>query len=190
MIRVIGGLYKGRKLKKVKDPDVRPITDRVKETLFNIIQREIRSSVFLDGFAGTGSVGIEAFSRGAKEVVFIEQKYQAIKIIKHNLAKCGIEGDYEVIHKEFNRGVIQLAKEKRKFDIIFLDPPYKLIEERNPLKVIKKREILKPEGMIILRHFVKTKFDPKYFKLFRRVTIGSDVLSFYKIFSSTTKNTF
>ncbi|MFQ6082928.1 MAG: 16S rRNA (guanine(966)-N(2))-methyltransferase RsmD [Candidatus Aminicenantia bacterium] len=180
MIRVIGGLYRGRKLKKVKDPEVRPITDRVKETLFNIIQDDVRSSVFLDGFAGTGSVGIEAFSRGAKEVVFIEHNYQAVKIIKHNLAKCGIETNYQVIRQEFNRAVIQLAKENQKFDIIFLDPPYKLIEERNPLRVIKKREILKPEGVIILRHFFKTRFDPKYFKLYRRVTIGSDTLSFYK----------
>jgi len=180
MIRVIGGIYKGRKLKKVKDPEVRPLTDRVKETLFNIIQMDVKGSIFLDGFAGTGSVGIEAFSRGAKEVVFIEHKYQAVKIIKHNLAKCGIEDNYEIICKEFNLGVIQLAKGKKKFDIIFLDPPYQLLEERNPLKVIKKRNILKPDGFIVLRHFIKRKFEPKYFKLYRQVTIGTDVLSFYK----------
>lgn len=180
MIRVISGIYKGKKLKRVQSPLVRPMPDKLKEALFNIIKEEVRGSFFLDGFAGTGSVGIEALSRGAERVVFIDDFYPAIKVIKVNLAKCGAEDRASVICKDFNRAVIELAKGKSEFDLIFLDPPYKFLEERNPLKVIRKRGILKEEGKIILRHYHKTKFEAKYFELSRRVTIGDDTLSFYQ----------
>lgn len=179
MIRVISGIYKGKRLKKVSGLVVRPMPDRLKESLFNIIQEKVKDTVFLDGFAGTGSVGIEALSRGAKLVVFIDEYYPAVKIIKHNLRKCGAEEKGLVVRKEFNRAVIQLSKENMKFDIIFLDPPYKLLEERNPLKVMKKRQILKEGGTIILRHYFKIDFEAKYFDCYRQVNIGDDTLSFY-----------
>lgn len=179
MMRVISGIYKGQRLKKVPGTTVRPMPDKLKESLFNIIQDDVRGSIFLDGFAGTGSLGIEALSRGAEQIVFIDEYYPAIKTIKLNLEKCGAREKAFVLHKEFNRGIIQLSKEKMKFDIIFLDPPYKLLEERNPLKVIKKREILNDRGKIIIRHYFKTKFEAQYFKLNRQVTIGDDTLSFY-----------
>lgn len=179
MIRVISGIYKGKRLKRVPDSHVRPIPDKLKEALFNIIQDNLKGSVFLDGFAGTGSVGIEALSRGAKKVVFIDESYPAAKVIKTNLAKCEAEEKARIIRKEFNRAVIQLAKEKVIFDLIFLDPPYKLLDERNPLKVIKKREILKPGGKILLRHHFKAKFETKYFEVRRRVIVGDDTISFY-----------
>jgi len=180
MIRVISGIYKGKRLNKVKSPLVRSIPDKLKEALFNIIREEVKGSVFLDGFAGTGSVGIEALSRGAEKVVFIDEYYPAVKVIKINLKKCGLEDRVQIVRKEFNRAIIQLAKENIKFDVVFLDPPYKLLEERNPLKVIKKREVLKLGGEIILRHYYKTKFEAKYFELKRQVNIGDDSLSFYK----------
>jgi 16S rRNA (guanine966-N2)-methyltransferase len=182
MIRVIGGAYKGRRLKLVRSPLVRPMPAKLKEALFNIglIQKKIRGAVVLDGFSGTGSIGIEALSRGAETAVFVEEFYPAVKTIKLNLERCEAEDRARVMHKEFNRGVIQLAKEKAAFDLIFLDPPYKLLEERNPLRVIKKREILKKKGMIVLRHFFKTAPDRKYFKLVKTVTRGDDSLTFYQ----------
>ena len=179
MIRVIGGKYRGKRLKKVPGTVVRTMPDKLKESLFNIIQEDVRGSVFLDGFAGSGSVGIEALSRGAEKIVFIDEYYPAIKVIKTNIAKVDAEESVRVFHKEFNRGVIQLSNEKMKFDMIFLDPPYRLLEERNPLKVIKKREILAEGGKIILRKFYKTKFEGKYFDLKRQVTLGDDTLLFY-----------
>ena len=179
MIRVIGGKYKGKRLKKVPGTHVRPMPDKLKESLFSIIQEDLKGSIFLDGFAGTGSVGIEALSRGAKVVVFIDEFYPAVKVIKTNIAKVEAGESARFLHKEFNRGVIQLSKEKVKFDMIFLDPPYRLLEERNPLKVIKKREILAENGKIILRKFYKTKFDAKYFDLQKQVRIGDDTLLFY-----------
>lgn len=179
MIRVIGGKYRGKRLKKVPGTVVRSMPDKLKESLFSIIQEDVRGSVFLDGFAGSGSVGIEALSRGAEKLVFIDEYYPAIKVIKTNIAKVDAEESVRVLHREFNRGVIQLSNEKMKFDLIFLDPPYRLLEERNPLKVVKKREILAEGGKIILRRFYKTKFEGKYFELQRQVRIGDDTLLFY-----------
>lgn len=180
MIRVIGGAYKGRRLRMVRSPLVRPIPAKLKEAFFNILQDDVKVASFLDGFAGTGSVGIEALSRGAGKVVFVDEYYPAIKTIRANLEKVGAEERARLIHKEFNRAVIQLAEEGAQFDLIFLDPPYKLLEERNPLKVIKKRKVLKKKGMVILRHFYKTSPDKKFFKLKRTVTIGDDTLSFFQ----------
>ncbi len=179
MIRIISGKYKGKRLKRVPDTEVRPMPDKLKESLFSIIQKEVKGSLVLDGFAGTGSVGIEALSRGADQVVFVDNYYPAIKVIKINIAKCEAEDRARVIRKEFNRAVIQLAKEGAKFDLIFLDPPYKLLEERNPLRVIMKREILAEGGKIILRHFHKTELKKRYFRLKRQVTLGDDTLSFF-----------
>ena len=179
MIRVIGGKYRGKRLKKVPGIVVRTIPDKLKESLFSIVREEVKGSVFLDGFAGSGSVGIEALSRGAEKIVFIDQYYPAIKVIKTNISKVEAEESSILLHREFNRAVIHLAKHKMKFDLIFLDPPYKLLEERNPLKVIHKREILAENGKIILRKFYKTKFEGKYFDLLRQVTVGDDTLLFF-----------
>ena len=182
MISVIGGAFKGRRLKMVRSPLVRPMPAKIKEALFNIgsVQEKLRGAAVLDGFAGTGSIGIEALSRGAETAVFIEEFYPAVKIIKLNLARCEAEDRGRVMHKEFNRAVIQLGKEKAAFDLVFLDPPYRLLDERNPLKVIKKRDVLKKKGIIILRHFFKTVPNQTQFKLFRAVTIGDDTLSFFR----------
>jgi len=180
MIKVISGIYKGKLLKKVKGFIVRSMPAKLKEALFNIIQEEVKGCVFLDGFAGTGSVGIEALSRGAEEVIFIDEYYPAVKAIKTNLKICGVEHSVRVIRREFNRAIINLAREKVRFDLIFLDPPYELLKERNPLKVIKKRDVLKPGGLIVLRHYYKTKFEAKYFELVKQKKIGDDCLSFYK----------
>ncbi|MFQ6052553.1 MAG: 16S rRNA (guanine(966)-N(2))-methyltransferase RsmD [Candidatus Hydrothermarchaeota archaeon] len=182
MIRVISGRYKGKRLKKVPGMNVRPMPDKLKEALFNVLQEDIRGTRWLDGFAGTGSVGIEALSRGAEEVVFVDEYYPAVKVIKANLAKCDEEAEEKgrVMHREFNRAVIQLAKEKRSFDVIFLDPPYRLLDERNPLKVIKKRGILREKGIVLLRHHFKSKFEARYFSPFRKLRLGDDVITFYK----------
>lgn len=180
MIRICGGSFKGRKLKKVPDRVVRPMPDKLKEALFNVIHPALKDTTCLDGFAGTGSVGLEALSRGAAEVVFIDEYYPAVKVINHNIKRCGVEEKAKVIRKEFNRGVIQLSKEGKKFDFIFLDPPYKLLEKRNPLRVIMKRKILNENGLIILRQHKKISFNQKYFQVEKRLAMGDDIVNFYK----------
>ena len=179
MIRIIGGRYKGRKLRMVPSPAVRPLPAKLRGSLFNILQKKVVDAWFLDGFAGTGSVGIEALSRGASRVVFIEELPLAARIIQHNLSKCEAEESGLVINKEFNRAVIELSKKGVKFDLIFLDPPYQLLAERNPLKVVRKRGILKPEGLLIIRHHRRISPSLTDFKLIRQVDFGDDVFSFF-----------
>ena len=179
MIRIITGIYKGRRLKMVPSTSVRPMQDKVKGALFSIVRDRLRGSVCLDGFSGTGSVGLEALSRGAERVVFVDEFYPSVKAIRLNVAKCGAEEKSVVLLREFNRAVIDLAKKGVRFDLIFLDPPYKLLEERNPLRVIRKRGILKPGGLIVLRHYFKIKPKLGDFKLERRVALGDDILCLF-----------
>lgn len=179
MIRIITGIYKGRRLKLVPSSSVRPMQDKVKGALFNIVGDRLRGSLCLDGFAGTGSIGLEALSRGADRCVFVDEFYPSVKVIKQNVAKCGAEEKSVVIHKEFNRAVIDLAKQGVRFDVIFLDPPYRLLEERNPLKVLRKRALLKPGGLIVLRHYFKIKPKLGDFQLERRVKLGDDILALF-----------
>ena len=179
MIRVIRGLYKGAALKRVPDPGVRPMPQKLKEALFQVIEPRLAGCRFLDGFAGTGSIGIEALSRGAELVVFIDEFYPSVKVLKQNLAKLEAEDKALVLHQEFNRGVIQLAKDRAAFDLIVLDPPYKLLDERNPLRVIRKRGILNPKGLIILRRHRKTRFEADDFERTRVLTLGDDSLDFF-----------
>lgn len=179
MIRIISGLYKGRRLKLVPSASVRPMQDKVKGALFSVIADRLPGSVCLDGFSGTGSIGLEALSRGAAKCVFVDEFYPSVKVIKQNVAKCGAEEKSVVLHKEFNRAVIDLAKEGVRFDLVFLDPPYRLLEERNPLKVLRKRGALKPGGLIVLRHYFKIKPKLGDFKLERRVSLGDDVLALF-----------
>jgi 16S rRNA (guanine966-N2)-methyltransferase len=176
---VIRGQFKGAALKRVPDPAVRPMPQKLKEALFQVIEARISGSSFLDGFAGTGSIGIEALSRGAGLVVFIDEFYPAIKVLKQNLAKLAAEDKALVLHQEFNRAVIRLAKDKAGFDLIVLDPPYRLLDERNPLRVIRKRGILKPKGQIILRRHRKTRFEVDDFERTRILTLGDDSLDFF-----------
>lgn len=183
MLRIIGGELKGRRLKMINDPKVRPMPAKLREALFNIIQNKVIGATCLDGFAGSGAVGLEALSRGAARVVFIEEYGPAVKVIRQNIEKCGFQERTRIIQEEFNRGVIRLAKERKSFDLIFIDPPYELLKERNPLKVVKKRGILKPNGLIILRHFDKITPDLRFFERFRLVQYGDDVLSFFRHFS-------
>lgn len=179
MIRIISGLYKGRRLRLVPSPSVRPMQDKVKGALFNIVQDRLKGSLCLDGFSGTGSVGLEALSRGAETVVFVDEFAPAIKAIRANVATCGAEDKAVVLHREFNRAVIDLARKGVTFDIVFLDPPYRLLEERNPLRVIRKRAVLKPGGLIVLRHYYRIAPAAGDFALVRRVALGDDVLSFF-----------
>lgn len=180
MLKIYGGLYKGRKLKGVTHPDVRPTTAKLKLSFFDILQDNIRETIFLDGFGGTGNIGIEALSRGADYVVFIEQLGECVQALQHNLDKIGIPADnYRIIKGDYNRSIIKLGKDGYKFDIIFLDPPYQLLEYANPLKVIYKRDILKNDGIVVLERPSYMKFETKYFDNYRTQKLGRKSLDFF-----------
>lgn len=123
-MRVIAGEKRHLLLKTLESLDIRPTTDKIKETLFNILQWDIPDSRFLDLFAGSGAIGIEALSRGAKIATFIDDNKEAIKIINDNLAHTGLIDRSKVIKSDAASYIYKLGAEGIKFDIIFLDPPY------------------------------------------------------------------
>ena len=119
-MRIVSGKYRGKKLREFELSSTKPTLDRVKESIFNLIQFEISDAVVLDLFAGTGALGIEAISRGAQKTYLVDANREAINIIKDNLK--GIEGEYFVLNKDFKEF---LNSTNEKFDIVLLDPPYK-----------------------------------------------------------------
>jgi len=177
-IRVIAGEIKGRKIKSLKGKTVRPLLARIKKSLFDIIGNKIKNAVFLDLYAGTGSVGLEALSRGAKEVIFIEKDSTAVKVIEGNLQKLGFDKKAKV----WKRDVLQGLPEDKKFDLIFLGPPYKLELILPTLKIIAQKEILTEKGWVICQHHFREKLPEEYFfhQLFRWEKYGNTILSFYQ----------
>ncbi len=151
-MRIIGGKNKGRKLLSFEGEDIRPTSDRAKEALFNIFQDKIYGCSFLDGFCGSGSVGIEAISRGAKTVVFTDVAKKSVELTKKNLSL--IKEDAKVY---LTRIEDYLKTTNEKFDIIFLDPPYALDLGEKAIEIISSRQILNEGGYVILEKDVEVK---------------------------------
>ena len=143
-MRIISGKYRGKKLKEFDLVSTRPTIDRVKEAIFNLIQFDVVDAVVLDLFSGTGSLGIEAISRGAKKTYLVDNNNKAIKIIKDNLS--GIEGDFVVEQKDY---VDFLNTTKEKFDIVLLDPPYKTDFGLNAIEILICKNLLNENAIII-----------------------------------------
>ena len=144
-MRIIAGIYKGRKLIEFKGTDVRPTSDMARESLFNILRDRIEDAVFLDAFSGTGAVGIEALSRGAGKVFFNDLNRESIKIIKQNLEIIKSPNNAEISNGD---AILLMERKECAFDIIFLDPPYALDIKSNALKASAKA--LKIGGIVIL----------------------------------------
>lgn len=159
-MRVITGTARGRKLREPKNMDIRPTTDKVKESLFSIIQFDVAGRRALDLFAGTGQLGIEALSRGAKSATFVDQSNDAIAITKENLASCGLSA--QVVRDD----AISFLERCGEFDLIFLDPPYASGLLEAALRKINKFDILADGGIIICETESQTilkPLDPPYF---------------------------
>lgn len=130
----------------------RPTSDRVKEALFNIIASKIENSNVLDIFAGTGSLGIEALSRGASRTVFLDKSLECCGIIKENLAHTKLADRAEVYSTDFTNGIERLYKKGSKFDLIILDPPYNKNFIQETLNMLIKNDIIKDDGLIVAEH--------------------------------------
>src|SRR5271156_6441506 len=128
-MRVIAGEYRSRVLTAPKGRDTRPTSDRLRETLFNVLAQRIENAVFVDLYAGSGAVGIEALSRGAREAVFVENAEPALRAIRANLAALGIRGSYALEPRSAVAALKRLALSERAADIVFLDPPYESASE-------------------------------------------------------------
>ena len=187
IMRVIAGTYRSRILKSLKGLALRPTSDRLRETLFNVLSPNVSGARFLDLFAGTGAIGIEALSRGAKEVVFIENHAPAAKLIRQNLESLEIRSGFTVFPLDALRGLAMLASRKRPsepgFDSIFLDPPYAAAEEyARVLEFLGSTELLAPGGMVIAEHrrSFNLREEAGALTRFRVLRQGDAALSFYR----------
>ena len=145
-MRVITGKARGVNLKTPEGLQTRPTTDRVKEALFSVIQFDIPTAVVLDLFGGTGQLGIEALSRGAKRAVFVDESEKACKLIRENLRRTRLEQEASVIRRDY---LAYLRRCTEKYDIVFLDPPYAEVFLENALKMITEIDILQSGGIIV-----------------------------------------
>lgn len=160
-MRVISGTVRGRRLKEPADNSIRPTTDKVKESIFNIIQFDIEGRNVLDLFAGTGQLGIECLSRGAKSVTFVDKSRDALSLVSQNLKLCGLEG--RVVCGDS----IEFLRHSGKFDVILIDPPYAEELVNDALKMIEFVDILTEGGIIVcesMREKVLYDTKPPYFK--------------------------
>lgn len=155
-MRIISGIAKGRRLKTPKTAAIRPTSDRVREALFNIIAGETAGAHALDLFAGTGALGIEALSRGAEEALFVDEGREALELVRENLKITGFEEKALVVKDKVEKAIGRLASKGLVFNLIFLDPPYKI--SVNLLSDLLERvgsELLANDGLAILEHSAK-----------------------------------
>ena len=156
-MRVIAGKARHLALKTIEGMDTRPTTDRIKETLFNMINNDIYNCRFLDIFAGSGAIGIEALSRGAKEAVFIEKNHKACDCIKSNLIFTKLIENAIIYRCDYGEAINKL-KDKGCFDIVFMDPPYNNMFEKDVLVKLKEKGIVSPDSLIIIEASIETDF--------------------------------
>lgn len=180
-MRIIAGERRGAKLEAVPGMNTRPTADRVKEGLFNIIQMEIASDTrVLDVFAGTGALGLEALSRGAKEAVFIEQAPQALAVLKRNIAKCRYEDRARVLKGDALSLLATL--QGKQFDLILLDPPYQKNLYALVLFSVLKYHLLSDYGILVSEHSKTVPFswDDERLNLYKSRSYGETVLNFFQ----------
>jgi 16S rRNA (guanine966-N2)-methyltransferase len=182
-MRVIGGKYGSRRLKSAGKLRLRPTSDRLRETLFNVLGPQVEDSLFIDLYAGTGAIGIEALSRGAREVIFVESHPATARLIRENLSSLAINGA-GVMEEDVLRALEKIAQRRRVADFIFLDPPYDQIEEQlHVLEFLDRSHLVAPYGIVIVEHSVKTELPDRLdrLELMRLLEQGDAALSFYRL---------
>ena len=172
-MRIIAGSLKGRRLVAVPGRHVRPTSDSLRETLFNVLGSTVEGAVVLDAFAGTGAIGLEALSRGAARVTFVEQDPRALKAISTNIARCGAENACTIIRGDF------LRTRAHGYDLIVLDPPYEM--QALPMTLEHATGMAAPNGRIVLEHSRRRDVPASVsnWTRVRELTAGDSTLSFY-----------
>lgn len=187
-MRVIAGKYRGRPLRSLRGTDIRPTSDRLRETLFNILTAgnpdALNGTLWLDLFAGTGAVGIEALSRGARQIYFVENSIPATKLIEQNLHSLGITDGYKILQGDLLRILWQLHREHVAADVVFLDPPYRMqYAYEESLSGLAESSLVWAMTLVIAEH--EKTFDPGdefgSLRRIRKLVQGNAALSFYRI---------
>jgi len=190
-MRVIAGKYRSRPLRSLRGMDIRPTSDRLRETLFNVLTAgnpaALEGSLWLDLFAGTGAVGIEALSRGAKEVYFVENSAPAAEVIRGNLQSLGIADGFKLLQEDLPRAFWRMERQHVAADVVFIDPPYRMQDAyTNTLRALVDSSLVWAMSVVIAEH--EKKFDPGeefgVLRRFRTLVQGSAALSFYRMGSS------
>jgi 16S rRNA (guanine966-N2)-methyltransferase len=191
-MRVIAGKYRSRPLRSLRGMDIRPTSDRLRETLFNVLtsgnSSALEGTVWLDLFAGTGAVGIEALSRGAKQVYFVESSPAAANVIRQNLESLQIVEGFKLLQEELPSAFWRMEREHVAADVVFIDPPYRMQNAyRDTLRALAESPVVWAMSMVIAEH--EKKFDPGEefvpLRRFRKLVQGSATLSFYRMASAT-----
>jgi len=182
-MRIISGQAKGRRLRAPKGRELRPTADRVKEALFNILPHDLSGQRVLDLFAGTGNLSLEALSRGAEEAVLVDISRDAAQVIEENLRALKFAAKSHVLTAPVFKSMRMLAREKERFDLIFIDPPYDKELVGETLKTIAAEGLLAESGVAVAEHSVREKVQERYGALLlsdqRRY--GDTILSFYAL---------
>ncbi|MGZ3580795.1 MAG: 16S rRNA (guanine(966)-N(2))-methyltransferase RsmD [Syntrophales bacterium] len=182
-MRIIGGDARGRIIYSPKQSQMRPTSDGIKESLFNILHAPSGKS-FVDLFAGCGSVGLEALSRGAAQVVFVEKNTAMVNAIKRNLRELSLGGKYEIMAIEAARAIRKLQNRGESLDVVFADPPYERGFVREIFRGLSGGNVLSEDGVLIIQHSVRENVEEQYtgdFILTDRRRYGDTHLSFFKI---------
>lgn len=175
-MRIIGGKNKGKKLKSFDGQDIRPTSDRARESLFNILGGRVFGCDFLDLCSGTGGVGLESYSRGANSVTFVDSSQKSLNLAKENAKSIGLDKDFVLTSAENF-----LKKTDKKFDIIFFDPPYAFGGVEEILKIVKEKQILKDDGLFIYERVAdKQSIEVLGFELLQSRKYGIAVFDFYR----------
>lgn len=180
-MRVISGSARGRTLKAVPGMGTRPTTDKVKEALFSMIGPYFDGGAVLDLFAGTGGLGIEALSRGMDKAVFVDLEYKSIEVVRSNLKAAGLEDKAEVYKNDAERALKALAKREAAFDLVFLDPPYRLKHVDKLMATMDSLKLLKPEATIVVEYDSSFEYPDSFgpFKEVRKAKYGEAAVSVY-----------
>ena len=181
-MKVISGSLKGRNIEGYNIDGTRPTMDRVKESLFGMIQDYIKDSTVLDLFAGSGQLGIEAISNGAKQCYFIDNNKEVIKVLNNNISNLKIKDKSKIILSDWKKFLNESSNNIIKFDLIFVDPPYAYDVYEKILDKVSSLNLLNKNGLIILEHN-NLKFKDKYnnLSLFKQKKYGNKSVNIYKI---------
>ncbi len=183
-MRVISGQFKGRRLNTTPPSGIRPTSDKLKETIFNILATRVAGATFLDGCAGLGGIGIEALSRGASQVVFAEQSRKACRIIRENLQSLDIKEGYKILEMDLAKALGLCASESIQFDIAFIDPPWDRDDiYESAFKKFSEAGLLAPEGLLIMEHSKRKEAPEKWGALCKTRSLiqGDGALAFYQL---------
>lgn len=180
-MRVIGGQARGTRLRTLRGTRVRPTSDLVREAIFDILGERVLGSRALDLFAGSGALGIEALSRGAKEAVFVERDQKAAEIVETNLKACHLEEKGRIEVKTVDNALAALSKKGEKFDLVFLDPPYGRGLAVASLDNLGKKGILSKQGLVVVEHERMTRLPERcgFLCLADRREYGDTAVSFF-----------